>query len=150
MCLVDAATGRILWGHQGPTYHIHSSGLCSDIDSRVPGWECYSGERDYKDKRWLRDCKGRVLSTDDLGGLAPRAVFWDADVQRELLHGGRIWNYEDPPGKYLPPRVEGHVAAIADILGDWREEVVTSVGGELRIYTTTVPATDRRVCLQRS
>jgi rhamnogalacturonan endolyase len=35
----------------------------------------------------------------------------------------------------------------ADILGDWREEVIwrTSDNQELRIYTTTIP-TDRRFC----
>ena len=71
----DAKTGRILWGHDQPTRHIHSSGLCADIDPEHPGSECYSGERDLPEKRWLRDCKGRVLSTEDLGGLAPRAVF---------------------------------------------------------------------------
>jgi rhamnogalacturonan endolyase len=37
--------------------------------------------------------------------------------------------------------------AIADVLGDWREEIITSLPGELRIYTTTVPAADRRVTL---
>jgi hypothetical protein len=33
--------------------------------------------------------------------------------------------------------------------GDWREEIVTFVRGELRIYSTTVPATDRRVSLMQ-
>ncbi len=146
MCLVDARTGRIIWGHDQPTRHIHSSGLCSDIDPAHPGSECYSGERDFKDKRWLRNCRGDVLSTKDLGGLAPRAVYWDADVQRELLVGGRIRKYQGPE---LPPKVEGHIVAVADVLGDWREEIITSVSGELRIYTTTIPATDRRVCLMQ-
>lgn len=146
MCLVDAATGRILWGHDQPTTHIHSSGLCSDLDASQPGCECYSGERDFKDKRWLRDCKGNVISTKDLGGLAPRAVYWDADLQRELLRSGRISDYN---GERMSPRAQGHIAAIADILGDWREEIITSVKGELRIYTTTIPATDRRACLMQ-
>jgi len=144
MCLVDAKTGRILWGHDQPTRHIHASGLCADIDPRRPGAECYSGERDLRDKRWLRDAKGNVIATKDLGGLSPRTVYWDADPQRELLRRGRIADYA---GKSMPPRVEGHIAAIADILGDWREEIITSVAGELRIYTTTIPATDRRPCL---
>ncbi|MEN6547005.1 MAG: CBM35 domain-containing protein, partial [Armatimonadia bacterium] len=37
--------------------------------------------------------------------------------------------------------------AWGDFLGDWREEIITSVPGELRVYTTTIPATDRRTCL---
>ncbi|MDA3874124.1 MAG: hypothetical protein PF795_09195 [Kiritimatiellae bacterium] len=32
-----------------------------------------------------------------------------------------------------------------DILGDWREEIITSYGNELRVYSTRVPAADRRV-----
>lgn len=146
MCLVDAKTGEILWGHNEPTIHIHSSGLCSDLDPKHPGAECYSGERDFKDKRWLRDSKGNVLSNKDMGGLAPRAVYWDADPQRELLVGSKIGNYD---GRELPIRIEGQMVAVADILGDWREEIITSLPGELRIYVTTIPATDRRPCLMQ-
>ena len=45
--------------------------------------------------------------------------------------------------------MQGAVHQVADILGDWREEVVTFTNGELRIYSTTIPATDRRVCLMQ-
>ena len=38
---------------------------------------------------------------------------------------------------------------MADILGDWREALITILAGELRIYTTTIPAKDRRVCLMQ-
>jgi rhamnogalacturonan endolyase len=38
---------------------------------------------------------------------------------------------------------------MADILGDWREELITVLPGELRVYTTTIPAKDRRVCLMQ-
>jgi hypothetical protein len=38
---------------------------------------------------------------------------------------------------------------IADLMGDWREEIVTVLPGELRIYTTTIPAADRRVTLMQ-
>ena len=37
--------------------------------------------------------------------------------------------------------------AIADVLGDWREELVVATDDELRIYTTTVPAKNRKVTL---
>jgi len=145
MCMVDAATGKLLWGHDKPTRHIHSSGLVSDIDPKHPGAECYSGERDLKDKRWLRNSRGKVLSQKDLGGLAPRAAYWDADPQRELLRGGRIQKYKGPQlGEF-----SGRLVAVADILGDWREELIVSVSGEIRIYSTIIPAADRRVCLMR-
>lgn len=36
---------------------------------------------------------------------------------------------------------------IGDIVGDWREEILTVVGNEIRIYTTAIPARDRRITL---
>ncbi len=39
--------------------------------------------------------------------------------------------------------------AWADVLGDWREEILTYRSGELRIYTTVIGAADRRVCLMQ-
>ena len=149
MCLVEAATGKILWGHEGFTRHVHGQGMSSDIDARYPGSECYSADTD-SEKRYawsrLRTAKGEVISEEDLGGFSPRVVYWDADPQRELFRSGRISDYG---GDEMPPRIEGSMAAVADILGDWREELITSVPGELRIYTTTIPATDRRPCLMQ-
>jgi rhamnogalacturonan endolyase len=52
-------------------------------------------------------------------------------------------------GGALTTGIQGSVQQVADILGDWREEVVTFTNGELRIYSTTIPATDRRVCLMQ-
>jgi len=145
MCMVDAKTGSILWGHKEPTIHIHSTGLVADIDSAHPGAECYSGERDDKSKRWLRTCAGEVLSTEDMN-LAPRAVYWDAGPQRALILGKKITKYK---GAVLEPALEGGIVAVADILGDWREELITSVKGEMRIYSTTLPASCRRPCLMQ-
>jgi len=149
MCLVDAKTGAIIWGHEGPTRHVHGNGMCSDIDARHPGAECYSADTDARKKlAWarLRTAKGEVISEDASWGFGPLVAYWDADPQREILHRGKLSDYG---GAKHSPRIEGRVAAVADILGDWREEIVTSVAGELRIYTTTVPAADRRPCLMQ-
>ncbi|MEI6501837.1 MAG: CBM35 domain-containing protein, partial [Armatimonadota bacterium] len=66
------------------------------------------------------------------------------DSQRELVTGRTISKYK---GAAIAQNIEGSQAFWADVIGDWREELITSVKGELRIYTTTIPATDRRVCL---
>jgi len=149
MCLVDAATGKILWGFDQPTRHVHSQGLCSDIDPKHPGCEAYSADTDEKKAfkfGLMWDCHGQVISREELCGFGPRTAYWDADPQRELVNKDRIWKYQGPT---LAPKIEGQLVAVADILGDWREEIITSLPGELRIYTTTIPATDRRVCLMQ-
>jgi rhamnogalacturonan endolyase len=38
---------------------------------------------------------------------------------------------------------------MVDMVGDWREELITSLPGELRVYSTTIPAKDRRVSLMQ-
>jgi rhamnogalacturonan endolyase len=149
MCLVDAATGKILWGFDQPTRHVHSQGLCSDIDPAHPGCECYSADTDEKKEfkfGLLWDCRGQVISRENLCGFGPRTAYWDADPQRELVYKDRIWKYQGPT---LAPAIEGQLVAVADVLGDWREEIITSLPGELRIYTTIIPAVDRRVCLMQ-
>ncbi len=43
----------------------------------------------------------------------------------------------------------GRLIAIADVYGDWREELILADSGALRIVTTTVPATSRHVNLMQ-
>jgi rhamnogalacturonan endolyase len=45
--------------------------------------------------------------------------------------------------------IQGSLQPIADLYGDWREEMVMSFPGELRIYTTGIPARDRRITLMQ-
>ncbi|MDR0609714.1 MAG: hypothetical protein LBG58_06360 [Planctomycetaceae bacterium] len=148
ICMVDSKTGKFIWGIDFPTTHIHAQGFCSDIDASQPGYELWNGERDSEELRWLRNAKGEVLDVPKQfprKNLSPDAVWWDADWQREMIHGGRPVDF--PSYKKVDAetvRFEGSIRLIGDVLGDWREEVVTSQDGEIRIYTTTIPAADRR------
>jgi rhamnogalacturonan endolyase len=144
--LADADTGERLWGLEEPTRHVHASGMCSDIDPRYPGMECYSGERDFPEQKWLWAANGELIEKTDMGGLSPRTAYWDGDLQREMIRGGRIYSYG---GAAHQTGVQGRLISVADILGDWREELIMTSPGEIRIYTTTIPAEDRRVCLMR-
>ena len=94
------------------------------------------------------------------------AIWWDGDLTREILDHtfdesiqtgtGLIgkWNPEtekldtllDAKGTYSNNGTKGNPALQADLIGDWREEVIwrTEDGKELRLYTTTIP-TDRRM-----
>lgn len=137
--LASARNGDILWFYDGKTKHVHSKGMIGDIDPDQPGIECYAGESDGS-QYWLYASDGTRLSNKSLGTLSPNAVWWDADPQKELITGDRLFNYPDD----TIMQIEGRVLAIVDCMGDWREEIVTSLPGELRIYSPTAPVEVRR------
>jgi rhamnogalacturonan endolyase len=144
ICVVDARTGRKLWAHKEPTRHIHEQGMAADVLADWPGMEVYAGERDLK-QRWLYSSKGKLIEFKETGTLNPRALWWDADPQKEVIISGAI---RDWGGEPIQP-IQGGIIAVVDCLGDYREEVITSLKGELRIYSTTVPTTTRRICLMQ-
>jgi len=144
ICVVDAKTGRKLWAHKEPTRHVHGQGMAADILADSPGMEVYAGERDLK-QRWLYSAKGKLIKFSETGTLNPRALWWDADPQKEVVVSGAVRDWGGEPMQ----RLEGQIIAVVDCLGDYREEVITSLKGELRIYSTTVPTTGRRVCLMQ-
>ena len=147
MCMVEAATGKILWGFDRSTKHVHSHGLCADIDPAHPGWEGYGADSTNHvfvfSRLW--DCRGGLLSDSLKWGFGPMTVLWDADPQRELILNNRIAKYDGPE----LAAVNAKFLAVADICGDWREEILATAPGELRIYTTTIPARDRRPWLMQ-
>lgn len=146
VCLVDAKTGEIIWGYEGYTHHVHSQGMIGDLSSDYPGIECYAGEAKGGDKHFLYTASGKRLSDQNLWGLAPRAVWWDADEQKEICHGKQIIEFTGESKQ----KIEGKILIVADIIGDWREEVVTSLPGELRIYSTNIKSDTARVCLMQN
>ena len=149
--LRDGRTGELLWAL--PSTKDAGRGLAGNIDPRYPGDECWSAPSDG-----LYSCKGVKI-----GEAKPRScnflVWWDGDFLRELLDRNFIakWNWET--GREDPLLVAHDCAAnngtkatpalSADLLGDWREEVVwrTRDSRELRIYTTTIPTKHRLVTL---
>lgn len=139
LCVVDAKTGKILWGLAEKTYHIHSQGMCADILKEYPGMEVYGGERDYP-KRWLHSANGRLIQLLDKGDLSPRPIWWDDDLRKEVIVKQEICDWGQPPLF----KFEGTPVLIVDCLGDWREELITSAKGVLRIYSSPLP-----VCVKR-
>jgi rhamnogalacturonan endolyase len=83
------------------------------------------------------------------------AIWWDADLQRELEDANAISKYDMATGATAPlltcdsclgnNGTKNTPVLLGDIFGDWREEVIwrTSDNASLRIYTTTIPATNR-------
>jgi len=146
VCLVEAKTGKIIWGYEGSTVHVHGQGMIGDVTDEYPGIECYAGEAKGGDKFFLYTAQGKRLSDKDLWGLAPQAIWWDADALKEICYKNRVIEYNGEEKQ----QIEGRVLIVADILGDWREEIVTSLPGELRIYSTNIPAHTKRICLMQN
>lgn len=154
--MTDAKTGQVIWGHQGRTIHIHE-GLCADIDPSLPGsesWGAEAGKADPKKQnyngnfpRWFYDVKGNQLgSYYQVPPIVECMAWWDADLLREIPFKNGVYKYGTG---LIEQNIDGTVQLCADIMGDWREEIITSQAGEVRVYTTTIPATDRRTCLMQ-
>jgi rhamnogalacturonan endolyase len=142
--LRDARTGQILWSKPSPDV---GRGLAADIDPRYPGYECWASGRGLMG---VWSIKGETISE-----RKPRScnfkVWWDGDFLCEILDRNTVtkWNWEkeiEEPllvaeGCSSNNGTKATPALCADILGDWREEVVlrTTDSRELRIFTTTIP-----------
>lgn len=168
----DARTGEVLWAVNEPTIHIHDEGMVADIDPRFPGAEGWSGEQNGS-KYWLHTPDGGEMdkSTFHDERLAYGAVYWDADPQREVIVANQIRDYAFPGATAgaMATLEEGEQIGWADLYGDWREEIIVRIPGqvrvyesggpgkeivvtlppELRIYSTNIPATSRHVTLMQ-
>ena len=151
VCLVDAATGEYIWTIGHHTTHV-GDGIAVDIDPAYPGLECFATEASKagsEDKYMFNASGERLGSAAEVPGCR-EWVWWDGDLLRETTaREGRNepFSLVKYKGETLTGRLEGQIMMIADIRGDWREEIVTMLPGELRIYSTAIPAQDRRVTL---
>ncbi|MFE7406117.1 rhamnogalacturonan lyase [Isoptericola sp. NPDC057559] len=142
--VADAATGRIL--SSAPAAGADNGrGVAADITADNPGAEV-----------WSSQVSGLRSATDgsEVGrkpGSTNFVVWWDGDGQRELLDDTHIDKYGTSgdtrlltgSGVASNNGTKATPALQADILGDWREEVVwrTTDSSALRIYTTGIPTT---------
>ncbi len=160
--LRDACTGEFLYRHYGP--EDTGRGLAADISAEHRGLEFWCS-----DDREIRNIKGDTIAH------APMPInfriYWDGDLQDELVANHGVKDHFAPylakwDGKQVVPLAlsngkqiyeMGHSASCnwskatpnlqADILGDWREEIVywdESDAAHLNIFTTNIP-TDYRI-----
>jgi rhamnogalacturonan endolyase len=139
--------------------------MIGDFIPGVPGLELYAAEQDGTGKWIYSAATGHLLGEEDLGGLSPRPLWWDETTTKAHIpgrmfgaaRGGRGSGGGFPAGpsaimRYGAGKIgefEGRLVSIADVVGDWREEIIVSVPGELRIYTTTIPTPRRRPALMQ-
>ena len=120
--------------------------MAADIDPRYPGVEMWSLASDG-----IRNLAGEVTAQRVRGLSTNMAVWWDGDLLRELLDGTSISKYvwqADTCAVIASfegcSRINGsksNPCLAADIVGDWREEVLvrTKDNSALRLYISTFP-----------
>ena len=167
--LRDAATGEVIFQIKSRT--DVGRAMAADIDPTNPGVEMWS-----TDSHGIRNMKGEVVSTaldadnpqhDNnlvLGGRylpVNFGIWWDGDLLRELLDRATVTKYnwqeksidtvQQFEGVVFNNGTKSNPGLAADILGDWREEVIARdrESTELRIYVSTIPTDYRINCLMQ-
>lgn len=150
--LHDARTGRVIF--QLPSTTDVGRGMAADIDPTNPGVEMWSS-----DSRGILNVRGEVVASQVRIPINS-AVWWDGDLLREMLDREQVSKYDwmaqrcnvikdFRPECRFNNGTKSNPCLSADIVGDWREEVIvrTADSQELRIYTTTIPTPHRLPCL---
>lgn len=147
----DGATGETIQAFYA--YKDTGRGVAANITSS-PGYEFWgAGGNTVETGGAVYNVQGHVEAASSRGlGLPVNFVtYWDGDLLHELLDGTSITKYNEKTNEAKVIRnFEGVVSnngtkanptLQADILGDWREEVIypTPDSSELRIFSTTIP-----------
>ncbi|GLI01361.1 rhamnogalacturonan lyase family protein [Phytohabitans aurantiacus] len=164
----DARTGSLIWGQR--TGKDTGRGTSADIDPAHLGAEAWAvgGEFDSS-TGWLYTAGGQLIG--DRIPAANFAIWWDGDLQREILdhtwdaNAGRgigtigEWdpaassttNLLTATGTLSNNGTKGNPSLQADLMGDWREEVLwrTEDSSALRLYATAAPTEHRFVTLMQ-
>lgn len=147
----EAKTGKAIFAPMSGNQGDVGRAMAADIDPRYKGYEMWAMMSTYN----MWNCKGvKIASARPSVNFA---VYWDGDLQRELLDGSNIdkWDYMNSKSKRMVTFSDaawGYGTSCnttkatpnlsADLFGDWREEVIlhSSDNKNLLIYTTTIPS----------
>ncbi|HWS34409.1 MAG TPA: rhamnogalacturonan lyase [Actinoplanes sp.] len=151
MWMADARTGSLIW----------STPACSCDNGRGVSADIYAGSAGAES--WSSAVDGLRSSSGANIGRKPSStnfvIWWDGDAQRELLDQTRIDKYGigadtrllTASGVHSNNGTKATPSLQADILGDWREEVIwpTTNNTALRIYSTTDATSISRASLMQ-
>ncbi|SFL35525.1 Ig-like domain (group 4) [Gracilibacillus orientalis] len=152
----DGATGETLQSFFA--YKDAGRGVAANITSK-PGYEFWgTGGASVEDGGGVYNVQGDVVEESFRDTALPVnfVTYWDGDLLHEMLDHTSITKYDEATGEanvieefeevVSNNGTKANPSLQADILGDWREEVIlpTEDGSELRIFSTTIP-TDYRL-----
>ncbi|WP_275410113.1 rhamnogalacturonan lyase [Actinoplanes campanulatus] len=151
MWMADARTGALIWSTASCGCD-NGRGVSADIYAGSAGAESWSSAVDG-----LRSASGANIGRKP--SSANFVIWWDGDAQRELLDQTRIDKYGTgadtrlltASGVHSNNGTKATPSLQADILGDWREEVIwpTTNNTALRIYSTTDATSISRASLMQ-
>ena len=141
----DAATGDLLFG--GYSGKDTGRGMIGDVDPAVRGMETWAVG--------MQSATGASLGSATPG--TNMSILWSADGTRQVVNGAQAvtptitaWGSAEPSltatGTLTNNGTKGTPSLVADIFGDWREELLvrTSDSSAIRIYLST-EVTDRKM-----
>ncbi|MDQ8204371.1 rhamnogalacturonan lyase [Pelagicoccus sp. SDUM812003] len=160
MNMRDAATGEAIFTvpsvkpaeYGGDRGEGPGRGIAVNMDPRFPGSESWAAGAGMSK---VFSAVGDWIYDKPAGIPTNFAVWWDGDLQRELLDRNFILKF-NPQTEQLDRLLTAHGSESnngtkatptlsGDIWGDWREEVIwrSRDNSELRIYTSAVPTRHR-------
>ncbi len=170
----DAKTGKVIWGELQSGNDI-GRGLVGDLSDNWRGYEVWPGSRYVNGERHNAtfDCQGNIACDNKVPSSCFR-LYWDGDLNDELFDG----KYDSSANKSYPiiEKRSGNLNSAttlmafnkwnaqscnttkatpclsADIIGDWREEVILWDGEnstDLLIFSTIIPSPYKVNCLMQ-
>jgi rhamnogalacturonan endolyase len=155
--VVDADTGKVIWkvNREDDQRWTHAhTGWVADILADSPGMEMMTNRDGHLNRDTvLFDARGKVLMNPWIGGWTP--VNWLGGDKREMMSNngrrlgffnGKNFTEISEPG---PNEGDGRVMYAADLMGDFRDELICTATINNRqtvvIYTNTTPIRKRDV-----
>ncbi len=146
----DAATGEVLWG--GYSGRDTGRGMVGDIAPDTPGLEAWASlpPNEEGEPEGLFSAAGEPIEGPTPG--TNMSIRWGADLTTQFVNGTAtdvlqtptIDDYTDgtvleAEGTLTNNWTKGNPSLVADIFGDWREELVvrTEDSSALRVYLST-------------
>jgi hypothetical protein len=151
----DAATGATLFG----AYSGKDTGrsMIGDVRTDSPGAEVWASMPNGTDGSGLLSATGEKLDGTTPG--TNQSIRWSADLTTQIVGGAldvtpTIDDWTDgtvltATGTHTNNGTKGNPSLVADVVGDWREELLvrTADSSALRIYTSTEVTTHKLTTL---
>ncbi|WP_345802457.1 rhamnogalacturonan lyase [Microbacterium sp. AZCO] len=151
----DAATGEVLFGSYSG--RDTGRGMIGDVRPDVPGIEAWSSMPNGTEGSGLLSATGGRLQPTTPG--TNQSIRWAGDLTTQIVDGSgtatptiKDWTRGTlltATGTLTNNGTKGNPSLVADVLGDWREELVvrTTDSSALRIYVSTDVTSHKLVTL---